>query len=410
MARIEHVLSGFQHACLAGGTPPLSWLWAQRKRADRADAWDSQLGEDVALADETIDAVRAMTIHKAKGLEGRVVIVLDWGGLLQSCFTARRGRSNGGTYLERTDGEGRSVRELTLRWGPIVVRTPGYCAAMRREEESSLQESRRLAYVAATRARDRLILLHPVKRSTRQLVEHRENAVVAGHVRGGRPQGGQPELPSGAQLPSTFDGPAYRRIWEARLAGDGIQDERLLLTPTDPSLEPKELGESEAREEPSARRAGAKDEGLVIGRLVHSYLERAHEFADLDRDLVDALASELDLAGDSTVVQETGRILEKFLAGVRVDGVGRALVERLRCGRIRGREVPVYLKQDGRRWHGIIDLILEEEDGLVGVDYKTGRPADPLPESYLRQQEIYRAALERIAPGRPVAFEFWWLG
>lgn len=409
MARIDRVLSGFRQECLAGGTTPLTWLWTQRKRADRADAWDSQLGEDVALADETIDAVRVMTIHKAKGLEGRVVIVVDWGGLLHSCFSARRGRGNGGSCLEQTDTAGRPIRELTLPWGPIVIRTPGYCGATHREQEFSLQEARRLAYVAATRARDRLVLLHPLKRSTRPLVEHLENALAAGLVRGGRPQGGQTELPLSSPLPSTFDASTYRRVWEARLAQDGPSERKLLVTPTAPMLGRPESEDGELPEYASERRGRSKEEGLAIGRLVHSYLERATTFVDFDRELMDAVVCGAELGSASIAGREATRILEGFFAGELSDGSGRSLVERARLGRIRGREVPVYLQKDGRHWHGVIDLVLEEEDRLVGVDYKTGQPADPLPESYVRQQEIYTAALERIAPGRPVSFEFWWL-
>ncbi len=413
MARVDRVLARFRQECLAGGSPPLTWLWTQRKRADRADAWDSQLGEDVALADETIDAVRVMTIHKAKGLEGRVVIVFDWGALLQSCFAGRQGRHNGGPYLEQTDAEGRLVRELTQPFGPIEIRTPKYCDALAREQEASLREARRLAYVAATRARDRLILLHPLKANTRDLVEHLEVARDAGLVRGGRPRPGPSERPPGPPPLSNLDPLQYRRIWETRLVEAGRQRERLLVTPTDPTLTSAAPEEDDSAEVAPGCRRRSKENGLIIGRLVHAYLERAAgRFTELDTELVRSLAFESNLDVDANAFREAESTLEKFFNGALVDASGRSLVERVRSGRILGREVPVYLRKEGRHWHGVIDLILEEEEEgrLIGVDYKTGRPTDPLPESYERQQEIYRAALERVAPGRPVAFEFWWLG
>ncbi len=409
MARIDHVLAGYRRECLDGGSTPLGWLWAQRRRADRADAWDSQLGEDVALADETIDAVRVMTIHKAKGLEGRVVIVFDWGGLLQSCFAGRRGRGAGGAYLEQTDPDGRLFRELRLPWGSIEIRTPAYCRAARRETDLLLQESRRLAYVAATRARDRLILLHPLKKNTDSLVEHLEAAQTAGLVRRGQPEEGQPELPFNPPLPVTFDEVTYRRIWRGRLAGCASAAKRLLETPTEAIT----LESPETAGQHSEHLLGTdwrpKRDSLTIGRLVHDYLERAADFNGLDSTLLGEISRESGLRLESEAVQEAETVLQRFFAGASVDSSGRALVERVRNGKIRGREVPVYLREGGGYWHGVIDLVLEENGGLVGVDYKTGRPADSLPESYLQQRRIYSAALERLAGGRPVAFEFWWL-
>ena len=45
---------------------------------------------------------------------------------------------------------------------------------------------------------------------------------------------------------------------------------------------------------------------------------------------------------------------------------------------------------------GIVDLMYEEEDGIVIVDYKSdrGASADELRERYRKQLEIYKAALE----------------
>ena len=52
---------------------------------------------------------------------------------------------------------------------------------------------------------------------------------------------------------------------------------------------------------------------------------------------------------------------------------------------------------------------MEREDSIQAIDYKATEAKDPLPTSYIQQQKIYTEALKRTFPGRPVAFEFWWL-
>ena len=81
----------------------------------------------------------------------------------------------------------------------------------------------------------------------------------------------------------------------------------------------------------------------------------------------------------------------------------------MRAARILGREVPVYLQDNGQAWHGIIDLVLEEEGIIRAIDYKTTPEQDPLPDTYAQQQRIYSEALRRLFPDQDVAFEFWWL-
>ncbi len=102
-------------------------------------------------------------------------------------------------------------------------------------------------------------------------------------------------------------------------------------------------------------------------------------------------------------------MLNQFYAGDLGDPSGQPYRERVRAARILGREVPVYLQDEGQAWHGIIDLILEEEEVIRAIDYKTTPEQDPLPETYAQQQRIYNEALRRLFPEQDVAFEFWWL-
>jgi ATP-dependent helicase/nuclease subunit A len=75
-------------------------------------------------------------------------------------------------------------------------------------------------------------------------------------------------------------------------------------------------------------------------------------------------------------------------------------------------EVPVVGLVGGRALSGQIDRIVVTEDRVLIVDYKTVRPPpqseNEVAAAYLQQLASYRAALERIYPGRPVACAILW--
>ncbi|MHB8868692.1 MAG: UvrD-helicase domain-containing protein [Thermoleophilia bacterium] len=108
-----------------------------------------------SILSEEDDVVRVMTIHKAKGLEFPVVVVAGMGS---------------------APSTGRDVRSLEVSGDRIGLRVPGPsgkpedrlvlgCHAEVREEAAlkAAEESARLHYVAATRAREHLVLVGATK-------------------------------------------------------------------------------------------------------------------------------------------------------------------------------------------------------------------------------------------------------
>src|SRR5439155_13035564 len=158
VARIDNVLAAYRSVVELGAMAPLAWLLEQRARADRGDDFDAELGEDVSVTDESMAAVRVMTIHKAKGLQGKYVIVYGW----QTTLDKRTGeRPRRKKALNLTDHSGKVVRGYRLDWGPLTIISPSYARAEALNVELEAEEAKRLAYVAATRATDRLVLLSP---------------------------------------------------------------------------------------------------------------------------------------------------------------------------------------------------------------------------------------------------------
>ncbi|MBN2556859.1 MAG: UvrD-helicase domain-containing protein, partial [Anaerolineales bacterium] len=91
---------------------------------------------------EVSGAIQLMTVHKSKGLEFPVVVVADAG---------YRGRSGGALLLAEPE-YGLSVQPDRIET-PLLVRYAGFQDVCRDEAEN-----KRLLYVAATRAREKLIL------------------------------------------------------------------------------------------------------------------------------------------------------------------------------------------------------------------------------------------------------------
>ncbi len=116
-----------------------------------ADAAARDLAEaregEAALESEGLDAVRLMTIHRAKGLEFPVVCVADLG------------RKAGGMRSPLLVGrDGAPGLRLYALGGGDSVPTPAWERLAEAEAQADAEEERRLFYVAMTRAQELLIL------------------------------------------------------------------------------------------------------------------------------------------------------------------------------------------------------------------------------------------------------------
>ncbi|MCS6926029.1 MAG: UvrD-helicase domain-containing protein [Candidatus Binatia bacterium] len=105
------------------------------------------LEEEPGLSDLQEDAVRLLTIHKAKGLEFPVVILADATAPLH-------------TRSPRTGILDRLGNWLELAVGPrfLTCTTQGWQKAEAQEQQKEAAEERRLHYVAAARVRDHLVI------------------------------------------------------------------------------------------------------------------------------------------------------------------------------------------------------------------------------------------------------------
>jgi ATP-dependent exoDNAse (exonuclease V) beta subunit len=188
-----------------------------------------------------------------------------------------------------------------------------------------------------------------------------------------------------------------RAEWDAWLGGYGDRHHRPAAIALPSSAKPDE-------EAPIVSRSGAGAAttlppgvtGADVGTVVHEVMEKLDLAAPGD---VAGIARAVALAKGlpSETADEVAPIIEK---GLRSDIIRRA------CDALRvWRELPFCVARDGGTIEGKIDLVFEEADGLVIVDYKTNLfdndDTSALREHYRAQAEAYGLALSAVSD-RPV--------
>jgi ATP-dependent helicase/nuclease subunit A len=341
----------------------------------RASAWSMHESE-APVEGETVDAVRLMTIHRAKGLEFDVVCVADLGrGPRWPAELLRLGR------------DGRRGIRLAQAGTTRAVPALDYIALGDAQAETEAREERRLFYVAMTRARERLILSgaarldawpdsgSPIAWIGPALVPEIGDRVEEGSgitdagvrfefvsAAGEQPApdrlqrltGAASEPPAATSRPATpptVPALSYSSLEEYQRCGYRFYAERVLGLPG----HRPQLGSG-----PSATERGVR---------VHALLERL----DFRRPVVPE-------AADADVRE----LIERFARSELCRRLGLATQVR-REQRFR------FLLEDRVLVHGAIDVLAREPGQMLVIDYKTGTRS----RSYETQQLLYALAVLR---------------
>ena len=136
LANVLHVAELARQFEIDGGLSFRGFVDELRKAAETAQA------SEAPILEEDSDGVRMMTVHKAKGLEFPIVILAD--------LTCKLSRPEAGRWI---DPEGRTCALKLGGWAPVELLLHDAEEAARDRAEGG-----RLAYVAATRARDVLVV------------------------------------------------------------------------------------------------------------------------------------------------------------------------------------------------------------------------------------------------------------
>jgi ATP-dependent helicase/nuclease subunit A len=357
------------------------------------------------VMEERSDAVRVLSIHKAKGLDFPIVIVAGLG------ISRRQRTSNflADAHRKRMFAVGTGLRETR-------VETPGWTELAEEDSKREEQESIRLLYVALTRPRDHLILSTHHRGKPDSSDSGWEADFAATRLKPlGRFLGDKGT--KDASLARFLDGHAVDRWtrpmpvedsdgpadWEAALRMEYAELHRILSATAGSSAvravsQESREGDDRVLQAPDVVRSRA----IRLGLAFHEVMERAN-FA------IDAAAA-LEMVQETALRHNLGRKGTEELSLMLRNALGSPLLARaLRASSSGGRmwrELPFVRPSFGGDVpvEGKIDLLFEEDGAWVLVDYKTDqvpREAQDVPvffrERYSAQVRDYLAALQDLA-------------
>jgi ATP-dependent helicase/nuclease subunit A len=419
---------------------------------------------EAPILEEGSDGVRLMTVHKAKGLEFPVVILVD--------LTCRISRSEASRYL---DPSRRLCAMKIGGWAPYELHEHEQIEVARDQAEGV-----RLAYVAATRARDLLVVpvlgdeawdggwFSPLNRALYPPVAARRAAARGPKCPAFKSKDSVLQRPNdetagtATVAPGAYTFPAaggYSVVWWdpsalslGAKASFGVRREDLIVKDVarnvvadgrgrydrwrlaridarDGGSRPSVVVET-AREWSSAPpesviapdAAAVKAENVTVVDLL-SPAERTAMWGDDRRPggavfgvLVHAVLARAPFNASAGVLTELAEAEARLLglsdedAGTAASAVGRVLsadlLKRAAAAAARGacrRETSVTCAlEDGRLVEGIVDLAFEEQGAWTIVDYKTDRELATEEDRYRRQVAFYASAIAR-ATGAPAS-------
>jgi ATP-dependent helicase/nuclease subunit A len=437
LANALHVAELARQYELSGGISFRGFVEELREAAESGE------GAEAPILEDGSDGVRLMTVHKAKGLEFPVVILAD--------LTCKLARADAGRHLDAERG----LCALRLGgWTPLELQEQQGL-----EQARDLAEGVRLAYVAATRARDLLVvpavgdaryeggwtspldeaIYPPVKDCRMHVAAHgcpsfKKDSVLK------RPDG-DPALPTTVSPGlHRFEGNHETVWWDPsalKLGAEppfGLRRHELIVKDVAPEI--VHAGLVRHKQWADTRRA-ALEAGRVPSLDVCTATEwalrtpeggsddlRAPDVVAFDAEpsrpsgarygtLVHAALATLPLDADDGTIERTVATEARIVAATAEEAEAAAKVARAvlahplfdvaRAAERRGallRETPITIAIDGTLVEGVADCVLEDGDGYVVIDFKTDRAEGDLLDRYRRQVGLYADAVSR-ATGKP---------
>lgn len=344
------------------------------------------------------DEIRIMTVHGSKGLEANIVFMPDICGIPK----------------DRGDGRIHAVQGAPV-WSPSADTTPAPVKTLRdASRERDLEEYRRLLYVGMTRARDHLILCGWHNKPADKESEYNEKSWAAlvrgvfgeGAVEEATPLFNAARAPVMAQVYETGGDEAPETETEgggdALLTPLALDDALTAPLPTEPSAQvpiaPSRVGDGAAEPfAPMPQPSDAEDADPPLssaerGTALHLLLERLAGAAVEERAAL-AEGIEPDLLNTALRVLDNPDFAWMFTPGSMAEVPIQGPVSAL----------------GGRPILGTIDRLVIEGGTIHVIDFKSGRPADPVPLPYRRQLALYRAALADIFAGYDIDAHLVWI-
>ena len=337
--------------------------------------------------------VHIANLHKVKGLEAPVVILADPRALEHKPKMRTEHTADGSTCCIFS----MSVNNLKK------AATNKYQAAFERETQSIAAERLRLLYVAATRAKNALIIADP--RNSKG--EHANNNPwepfldkAEGDIFGSLPQS---EAVVSAEKEPVSAAELYEEAEKSSvfISSDSAEPTYAVMRPSQIKLRSvidseDDYGDSSDTE---IRKKEVRSDAALLGTMVHKLMESmaaAKKLPDPEK-----LAAEITLkyGADDIYTDLLKKVYSRMTDGgyEQNNGMCADILPELRNAEEVYCEVPFCHRTDGedgtfRLWNGVIDLLYKKDGGWHIVDYKTNAEAEGLDFKYSDQLNAYKNA------------------
>ncbi|MEQ1509605.1 MAG: double-strand break repair helicase AddA [Sphingopyxis sp.] len=360
--------------------------------------FDAGTNEIKRELEDVDDAVRVMTVHGAKGLQARIIILADAAG------------NPMGKPDEIILWRGDDVGEI-----PLIATNKAKCPAALQaklvaKEADDMKEHMRLLYVAATRAERMLFVAGSLPFNDKLPAGNWYSAIEnAAQALGGE---AAPDPVWGSALTYAVGGSEDRRINQSvQVTHDAIDipawasaispQEPRPFKPLAPSSKEDYEELSVSRPPPTARQAAA----MARGTMIHALFERLPQTAPENRR-----AAAMRWLNNRAHFADATDYEAEAVCEAMVDSVLAVLHDPAFAdlfGPDSLAEVPFSALVDGRVIAGTVDRLMVNDTEVRVIDFKSGGfvpdCAENVPQGYLRQMAAYVAALRVIFPAHTVS-------
>jgi ATP-dependent helicase/nuclease subunit A len=352
-------------------------------------AAQSEVKRDMEMAR---DEVRVMTVHGAKGLEAKNVILID--------HTTTRPEGAHPPRLLTVQIAGAPPGATGLIWAVAKDKDAGPMARARTQAiEAACDEYRRLLYVGLTRAAERLLVCG-AKGVHKAPAGCWHDLVLA-------------PLQSLSEEDSDTDGTIWRFRKSTSTATDAAAPAEKLTTlpawlmtnvPPSPPV-PTLLRPSDMVDDDSRRgNGGARDAARLRGTLTHRLLQSLPDIPAARREK--AAEEFLSRRGGKLPADHRAALLREVLSVLAHKDFAALFAPGSRA------EVPLVGTLAGRNVVGQVDRLTVTKDSILIADFKTNRNPprriEEVQDSYVKQLATYRAVLMNLYPDRPVRAALIW--
>ena len=357
------------------------------------------------LRDET-QGVQLLTIHKSKGLEFPVVIVAN---------TGNKGRSGGGGAYYVSDDFGITLKYENNSGGKANY---FYDRAKDLEAKKELAENKRILYVALTRAQSHLIISGGHSKNTKNTETQTGAKILLNMVLKGLGWDGDPEslksesfkkyisiIPDISERDVALAGEKSKKIDPEKIINDYNNSEIIIRNAIRDTWAVSEINSNFVNSLSQNKQLMDKlsdletdvflgeDQYAAFGtychKLIESQLKNLKDDIRFPSQLLKLTNEQIEILKQDAEVLSLNFTNSSFAQGYKDFEMESELSFLLNIGDINN---PVYI-------NGQIDLLIEKDDGVVIVDFKTDKFKDV--EEYALQMFLYRKAAGDIF-GKPV--------